>query len=74
MNMKRLMYKLQTALCAKGTLVKINQRQSWSEHTQRMITKYIIKEDGHRDSLFESYRIHEVVRFLADLLNGGDNE
>lgn len=74
MNAKKLMYKLQTALCAKGVRVKINQRQSWSENAQRMITKYIIKEDGIREALFESYKPHEVVQFLAEMLNGGDSE
>lgn len=74
MNAKKLMYKLQTALCAKGIRVKINQQQSWSENAQRMITKYIIKEDGIWEALFESYKPHEVVQFLAEMLNGGDSE
>ena len=73
MNVKRLMYKLQTALCAKGMRVKINQQQSWSENAQRMITKYIVKADGMYEPLFESYKSHEVVQVLAELL-GGDGE
>ena len=74
MNAKATMYKLQTALCAKGTRVKINQKQHWSENAGRMVTKYLVVLDGLYDAVFESYRPHEIVQYLADMLNGGDAE
>ena len=74
MNAKRTMYKLQTALCAKGIKVKINQRQHWSENTGRMVTEYLVVLDGFYKPVFESYRPHEIVQYLAGMLDGGDAE
>ena len=74
MNTKRLMYKLQTALCTNGTIIKINQKQHWSEMQHRMVTKYLVILDGFYQPIFESYKSHEVVQFLANMLNGGDTE
>ena len=77
MNLKRLMYKLQTALLCKGVKVKINQYQSYSEQNKRMITKYVLtvpKQHGDKiknEKLLESYRLSEVVQKLAELLRGG---
>lgn len=77
MNLKRLMYKLQTALLCKGIKVKINQYQSYSEESKRMITKYVLtvpkqEEDKIKnEKLLESYRLSEVVQKLAELLRGG---
>ncbi len=77
MNLKRLMYKLQTALLCKGVKVKINQFQSYSEQSKRMITKYVLtvpKQEGDKiknEKLLESYRLSEVVQKLAELLRGG---
>ncbi|MFQ9886141.1 MAG: hypothetical protein ACLRXW_08165 [Negativibacillus massiliensis] len=77
MNLKRLMYKLQTALLCKGVKVKINQFQSYSELSKRMITKYVLtvpkqEEDKIKnEKLLESYRLSEVVQKLAELLRGG---
>ena len=76
MNLKRLMYKLQTALLCKGIKVKINQYQSYSEQNKRMITKYVLtvpKQEGDKiknEKLLESYRLSEVVQKLAELLRG----
>lgn len=76
MNLKRLMYKLQTALLCKGIKVKINQFQSYSEQSKRMITKYVLtvpkqEEDKIKnEKLLESYRLSEVVQKLAELLRG----
>ena len=76
MNLKRLMYKLQTALLCKGIKVKINQFQSYSEQSKRMITKYVLtvpKQHGDKvrnEKLLESYRLSEVVQKLAELLRG----
>ena len=74
MNAKRTMYKLQTALCAKGIRIKINQKQHWSENADRMVSKYLVVLDGMYEAVFESYRPHEIVQFLADMLNGGDGQ
>lgn len=77
MNLKGLMYKLQTALLCKGVKVKINQFQSYSEESKRMITKYVLtvpkqEEDKIKnEKLLESYRLSEVVQKLAELLRGG---
>ena len=77
MNLKRLMYKMQTALLCKGVKVKINQFQSYSELSKRMITKYVLtvpKQEGDKiknEKLLESYRLSEVVQKLAELLRGG---
>lgn len=76
MNLKRLMYKLQTALLCKGIKVKINQYQSYSEQSKRMTTKYVLtvpKQHGDKiknEKLLESYRLSEVVSKLAELLRG----
>lgn len=72
MNIRRTMYKLQTALCAQGVRVKINQRQRWSDRTEKMVTRYIVVLDG--DTIIETYHPHEVVIALAELLTGGDDE
>lgn len=77
MNLKKLMYKLQTALLCKGVKVKINQFQSYSEQSKRMITKYVLtvpKQEGDKiksEKLLESYRLSEVVQKLVELLWGG---
>jgi hypothetical protein len=73
-NARRTMYKLQTALCAKGKLVRINQKQHWNEHQQKMVTKYQVLFDGWYEPMFESYKAHEVVQYLAGLLTGGGRE
>lgn len=79
MNIRRLMYKLQTALCMRGTKIKINQRQTWSEKSERMVTKYVIlKETFDKrqqrmkyETVLESYQAADVVKYLAALLNDG---
>ena len=79
MNMRRLMYKLQTALCVRGTKIKINQRQTWSEKSERMVTKYVIlkeifdkKQQRTRyETVLESYQAADVVKYLAGLLDDG---
>lgn len=69
MNARRLMYKLQTALCANGVHVRIDQRQHWSDKAGRMLTIYEArKADGAL--LCKSYRAIDVVQALADVLAG----
>ena len=66
-NARRLMYKLQTALCANGVHVRIDQRQHWSDKAGRMLTIYEArKEDGAL--MCKSYRAVDVVQALAELL------
>ena len=74
-NARRLMYKLQTALCANGVHVRIDQRQHWSDKAGRMLTIYETrKEDGAL--LCKSYRAVDVVQALVELLSeyGGGSE
>lgn len=78
MNLKRIAYKLQMALCQKGKFVKINQYQSYSERAERMVTKYVLQEiretmDEKKKSvtIFESYQMADVVKFLAEMYGGG---
>lgn len=74
-NARRLMYKLQTALCANGVRVRIDQRQHWSDKAGRMLTIYEARnEDGAL--LCKSYRAVDIVQALAELLTecGGGSE
>lgn len=74
-NARRLMYKLQTALCANGVRVRIDQRQHWSEKAGRMLTIYEARNEGGA-LLCKSYRAVDVVQALAELLSeyGGGSE
>lgn len=65
MNLRRTMYKLQTALLQKGVAVKIDQKQHYSERTQRMVTKYIVKIG--KDIVLETYQAADVVKKLAEM-------
>lgn len=73
MNIRRTMYKLQSALVQKGIRIKIDQRQVWSEKHQRMNTKYVLSTlvmvDGKlkTKTLLETYQPAEAVKVLADL-------
>lgn len=78
MNLRRTMYKLQTALCQRGRYIKINQYQGYSEKAERMVTKFVLKE---RQTLFggkqkdvvilETTHLADVVMKLAELYGGG---
>ena len=63
------MFRLQTALNAKGRRVKINQMQTWSEVQKWMVTKYMIMENNA--VLLETYKTEEAVKALAEMLGGG---
>lgn len=69
MNIRKTMFKLQTALNMRGRRVRINQIQSWSELRQRMVTKYVIIENG--ETVLATYQPAEAVKALADMLGGG---
>lgn len=78
MNIKKIAYKLQMALCQKGKIIKINQHQNYSQKAERMVTKYVLQEiittsKGKRKSvtIFESYQMADIVKFLAELYGGG---
>lgn len=75
MNARRLMYKLQTALCDNGVRVRIDQRQHWSDKAGRMLTIYVVRNE-HDALLCKSYRAIDVVQALAELLSeyGGGSE
>ena len=80
MQLKNIAYKLQKALCCKGRYIRINQIQAFSIESQRMVTKYVVKErryvealDKERDiTLIETYKMIDVVNYLAEQLNGGE--
>ena len=75
MNIKRLAYKLQTALTQKGRFIKINQYQNYSPKAERMVTKYVVVEKKTDSKgkikdfvIKETYQMAEVVKMLAELL------
>ena len=74
MNLKRLAYKLQTALCQKGRYIKINQLQAYSPKAGKMVTKYVVVEkktlpNGKKKDfvILETYRMADVVKTLAEM-------
>ena len=77
-KLKSIANKLQKALTMNGRYITINQNQFYSEKLEKMCTKYVLKEkveiDGETKNvtLLETFRIVDVVNFLADLLNGGE--
>ena len=73
MNARRLMYKLQTALCANGERVRIDQRQHWSDKAGRMLTIYEARKDDGA-LLCKSYRAVDIVQTLAEQLAGGGGD
>lgn len=66
MNLRKLMYKLQTALTRRGRYIRIEQRQFYAEEAGRMLTKYVIVEG--KKTLLETFRPADVVKLLADEL------
>ena len=76
-KLKSIANKLQKALTMNGRYVTINQNQFYSEKLEKMCTKYVLKEKVEIDdkmqnvTLLETFRMVDVVNFLADLLNGG---
>ena len=79
MNLYATARKLQRALIQQGRMIKINQSQIWFEETERMGTKYTVLErqtvkGKKKDTvLIESFRLEEIVKFLADLYKGGES-
>ena len=77
MKLYRTMHKLQNALAAQGRYISINQSQWYSETAGRMITRYQVQEahntaGGRKyEELLVTYSQAEIVKLLADELNGG---
>lgn len=78
-SLRVLSRKLQTAFCQKGRYIKINQRQTYSERAERMVTKYVLQETRETDTgkqktvtILETYQLADVVKKLAALYGGGD--
>lgn len=77
-KLKSIANKLQKALTMNGRYITINQNQFYSEKLEKMCTKYVLKEKTEIDgkmqniTLLETFRMVDVVNFLADLLNGGE--
>lgn len=78
-SLRVLSRKLQTALCQQGRYIKINQRQTYSERAERMVTKYVLQETRETDmgkrktvTILETYQLADVVKKLAALYSGGD--
>ena len=77
-KLKSIANKLQKALTINGRYITINQNQFYSEKLEKMCTKYVLKEKMEIDdktqnvTLLETFRMVDVVNFLADLLNGGE--
>ena len=77
-KLKSIANKLQKALAMNGRYITINQNRFYSEKLEKMCTKYVLKEKTEIDSetknvtLLETFRMVDVVNFLADLLNGGE--
>lgn len=75
MNLRRTANKLQTALCAKGRYIRINQYQSYSEKAERMVTKFVLTEKKEVEAcgikktknvtILETYSMADVVKELA---------
>ena len=77
-KLKSIANKLQKALTMNGRYITINQNQFYSEKMEKMCTKYVLKEKIEIDdkmqnvTLLETFRMVDIVNFLADLLNGGE--
>ena len=77
-RLKSIVYKLQKALTLKGRYITINQTQFYSEQLEKMCTKYFLREmqevDGEEKNvtLLETFRMIDIINFLADMLNGGE--
>lgn len=76
-NLRGIAAKLQTALCHKGVYVKINQIQTYSEKSERMVTKYMLIQTeriagrNKNTTILETYQLTEVVKCLANMYGNG---
>ena len=76
MGLQRTEERLLTALGKRGMAVRVEQRRFWSRKYERIMTKRIVLErdptDGKWRRTLETYRLPEVVRYLASLYRGAD--
>lgn len=78
LSLKSIAYKIQKALTFKGRYITINQNQFYSEALEKMSTKYILKEKVEENgktkykTLLETFRLIDVVNYLADILKEGE--
>lgn len=77
-NLRPLARKLQMALfLQRGRKITINYYQVYSAKAARTVTKYVISEyigdtgNGKYKTIFESWSLPDVVRFLAEQLQRG---
>ncbi len=76
-KLRSLVHKLQSALSLQGRHITVNQTQVYSERLKKMCTKHILRERRNilgrkrNVTLLETFRIVDVVTFLAEELNGG---
>ena len=77
-NLRVLARKLQQAIAIKrGRRISLNQYQTYSTKAGRTVTKYVLSEyqadaktgKGKYNTLFESWSLPEVVKYLAGVLN-----
>lgn len=76
-NLMALARKLQTALAMRGRRISINHYQAYSEKAGRMVTKFVLTEKnarGKNQTIFESWRLPEVVMFLAGCMKDGGGD
>lgn len=78
MNLRYTMRRLQTAMIQRGRRIKINQFQSYPDGADHAVTKYVLQERKpdkkgvEKDqTLFESYKQSDVVKWLANELTAG---
>ncbi|MBO7669725.1 MAG: hypothetical protein J6S60_03960 [Oscillospiraceae bacterium] len=68
-SLRALTSKLQLALAMRGRRIGISTHRVWSDRAGRMVTKYMLREDGH--TLLETWQLVDVVTYLAGQLDGG---
>ena len=74
-NLRQLTRKLQQAIAIqRDRRISINQYQKYSTKAQRTVTKYVLTEyDAEKQkykTLFSSWSMPEVVKYLANVLQG----
>ena len=79
-NLRQLARRLQQAIAIKcNRRLSINQYQSYSIKAGRTVTKYVVSEyiagdgpKGKYKTLFESWNLPQLVKYLASVLEGGE--
>lgn len=79
MDLKRVAKKLQQGLAARGIRVRINRYQHFSPEKGRFLTKYAVIREANEEkkrgkTILETYRMIDVVRTLAGMLEVTDGD